>query len=288
MGVGDTGKYDTLNRKQIAIRVLNFAKEDEYDADGRKIREWLYEDKTTNQPTGYIAYQYDDAGNIIDKAWYTPDGEPAYSRECGHHRETWTYTSSENESITEEWIYDLDGVTLMEGTSAMGDYANGAAGWIRREIHGENGSESWGTYYGADRKPYLNRRNTASYHATRNDEYYCTVQYGLNGEPVNNSEGWYRLEKEYENGEEVREAVFDVNGDPCNCTCHGYHEKIWNYDENGKLASIIRYEVEDEAEPGAERGFRKSVWTYDEWGNTTSNIRYDANGDAILTDGYAK
>lgn len=251
IGVGDGGIEDQLNRKQISLNLLFRTCEDEYDADGNLVKEWIYDDATSNEPTGYMLYskEYEEDATVETWAWYSADGEPAYCKDEGYHSWITIRTSSGYES----WVFDLDETTPIENTNAFGEDANGAAG-IKVQYY-ENKYSCY--YYGADRELYSGLRGNVGYEQVE-DEYGNILEdrvYGTDRAPILNTNGWHIYKSKYdENGNEIEACFLDVEGNPCDWT-GGYH---------------------------------RFVRTYDDYGNQISEITYHADGSAIVKDGYTK
>lgn len=250
IGAGDGGLEDQMNRKQLSINLLYRTHEDEYDVNGNVTKDWLYDDASSNAPTGYSLYNITNEGDttIETWAWYSMDDKPIYRINEGYH--SWMKISSPNGY--EAWVFDLDGTTPIENTNAFGKHADGAAGIIVEET--ENTYSCF--YYGADRKLRSGLRGNAGYKQIQDEDGNILEDrvYDADINPVMNTDGWHFYKSKYENGYETESWFFDANGDPCDWT----------------------------------GGWHHAVYTYDPDGNQTSAIYYHADGSVVVNDGYSK
>lgn len=267
VGNGNSGPDDTRNRAIAQFDIHFRTRADEYNADGKCTRKWLYDDAASSEPTGYISYEYEHAENgdeLNTSSWWSADGEPVYESENSYHKIVYRY--NDKGQWVETWLYDLDGESLMEDTKNY----NGAAHIIMRY---EDEDIPW--EHDTDDLPQLHM-----------EEYW---QYDANGELRLNSLGWAGWKQWYDDaGRTYYEINYGADGEPA-IRDKGYCILKTHYDENGNNDKWWLYDTDGETLIDSDYfGYASIEYTFDENGNKTSEIRYHADGSPVIIDGYAK
>ena len=268
-------------RSSVSLRVLCRTKEDEEDEIENTTKEWVYGDPTSNEPTGYIFRKYDEEDREIEMSYWDADGKPVYGDQGHYHRRTTKYDGDS----WSQFIYDLDGVTLIDGDPEVFDGAAGIA-----NIYDTKNNTYELQHLGTDGKLKCTNAGEAGftlYYDARGN-VTCEVAFGENKEPVLRESGYSYYKSDYdERNRETDKWYYGTDGKTPVLWNNRYQHVHYRYDDYDNVEMEEFFGVDGKPCIDPNVGYARAEYTFDADGHRTSAIYYDLEG-VIYQDGYAK